>query len=44
MLARLLVFAHRVGPRLQSIDLNPVYALPEGQGAFAADTAIEVTQ
>ena len=42
MLARLSVFAHQAGPRLQSIDLNPVFALPEGQGAFAADAMIEV--
>ncbi|MDR6455590.1 acetate--CoA ligase family protein [Variovorax paradoxus] len=42
MLARLSVFAHQAGLRLQSIDLNPVFALPEGQGAFAADAVIEV--
>ncbi len=42
MLAKLSVFAHRAGPRLQSIDLNPVFAMPEGQGAFAADAVIEV--
>jgi hypothetical protein len=27
---------------LQSIDLNPVLAMPEGEGAFAADAVIEV--
>ena len=42
MLAKLSVFAHQAGPRLQSIDLNPVFAMPEGQGAFAADAVIEV--
>ena len=31
------------GTELQSIDLNPVFAMPEGQGAFAADAVIEVT-
>jgi acetate---CoA ligase (ADP-forming) len=42
MLARLSVFAHQAGPRLQAIDLNPVFAMPEGEGAFAADAVIEV--
>jgi acyl-CoA synthetase (NDP forming) len=42
MLARLSAFAHQAGPRLQSIDLNPVFAMPEGHGAFAADAVIEV--
>ncbi|MGF6527905.1 acetate--CoA ligase family protein [Variovorax sp. PvP013] len=42
MLARLSVFAHQAGERLQSIDLNPVFALPDGQGAFAADAVIEL--
>src|SRR5207248_2917765 len=32
MLARLSVFAHQAGPRLQSIDLNPVFAMPDGDG------------
>ena len=40
MLARLSVFAHQSGPRLQSIDLNPVFAMPTG--AFAADAVIEI--
>ena len=35
-------FAHAAGPRLASIDLNPVFAMPEGQGAFAVDAVIEV--
>jgi acyl-CoA synthetase (NDP forming) len=42
MLARLSAFATAAGPRLQSIDLNPVFAMPEGQGAFAVDAVIEV--
>ena len=41
MLARLSVFAHQAGPRLQSIDLNPVLAMPEGQGAYAVDAVME---
>jgi len=40
MLSRLSVFAHQAGPRLQSIDLNPVLALPQGQSAFAADAVV----
>jgi acyl-CoA synthetase (NDP forming) len=42
MLARLSAFAMAAGDRLQSVDLNPVFAMPEGQGAFAADAVIEV--
>ena len=42
MLARLSVFADQSGPAVQSIDLNPVFAMPEGQGAFAADAVIEI--
>ena len=42
MLARLSVFAHQAGARLRSIDLNPVFAMPEGEGAFAADAVIEM--
>src|SRR5580704_17820649 len=42
MLSRLSAFAHAAGPRLASIDLNPVFAMPEGHGAFAADAVIEV--
>ena len=30
------------GPNLQSIDLNPVFAMPEGEGAFAVDAVIEI--
>ncbi len=42
MLSRLSGFAVAAGDRLQSIDLNPVFAMPDGQGAFAADAVIEV--
>jgi succinyl-CoA synthetase beta subunit len=42
MLSRLSAFAVAAGERLESIDLNPVFAMPEGQGAFAADAVIEV--
>ncbi|MBI5276482.1 MAG: acetate--CoA ligase family protein [Burkholderiales bacterium] len=42
MLSRLSAFAVAAGPRLQSIDLNPVFAMPEGQGAYAADAVIEL--
>jgi acyl-CoA synthetase (NDP forming) len=44
MLARLSAFACAAGPRLASIDLNPVFAMPEGHGAFAVDAVIEVDQ
>jgi len=40
MLSRLSVFAHQSAARLQSVDLNPVFALPAGQGAWAADAVI----
>jgi acyl-CoA synthetase (NDP forming) len=42
MLARLSVFAHQAGSRLVSIDLNPVIALPKGEGAFVVDAVIEL--
>ena len=42
MLSRLSAFAAAAGERLQSIDLNPVLAMPDGEGAFAADAVIEV--
>jgi acyl-CoA synthetase (NDP forming) len=42
MLAQLSAFAHAAGPRLTSVDLNPVFAMPEGHGAFAADAVVEV--
>ncbi len=40
MLARLSVFAVQAGERLRSVDLNPVFAMPDG--AFAADAVVEV--
>ena len=40
MLAKLSAFAVAAGPNLQSIDLNPVFVMPEGQGAYAADAVI----
>lgn len=43
MLSRLSAFATAAGERLQSIDLNPVLAMPEGEGAFAVDAVIEVS-
>ncbi len=43
MLARLSVFATQAGDRLRSVDLNPVFAMPPGEGAFAADAVVEVT-
>lgn len=42
MLSRLSVLAHQAGPALQSIDLNPVFAMPQGGGAIAADAVIQV--
>ena len=41
-LSRLSAFAVAAGPKLESIDLNPVFAMPEGEGAFAVDAVIEV--
>lgn len=43
LLARLSSFAAAAGPRLGSIDLNPVIVLPAGQGAFAVDGVIEIS-
>ncbi len=42
MLARLSVFATQAGPRLRSVDLNPVLAMPAGEGAFCADAVIDL--
>lgn len=42
VLANLSRFAVGAGERLDSIDLNPVFAMPEGQGAFAADAVIQI--
>ncbi|MNS91493.1 hypothetical protein D3C72_1255860 [compost metagenome] len=41
-LSRLSAFAVAAGPGLQSIDLNPVFAMPQGEGAYAADAVIEI--
>lgn len=41
MLSRLSVLAWRAGPALQSIDLNPVLALPRGEGAYALDALVQ---
>jgi acyl-CoA synthetase (NDP forming) len=42
MLSRLSAFATAAGPDLAAIDLNPVFAMPDGEGAFAVDAVIEV--
>lgn len=42
MLSKLSRFAAEAGERLISIDLNPVLALPKGQGAIALDAVIEL--
>jgi acyl-CoA synthetase (NDP forming) len=42
MLARLSVFAANAGPALKGVDLNPVFAMPDGEGAFAADAVIDI--
>ena len=42
MLSRLSAFAVAAGERLQSIDLNPVLAMPEGEGAWAVDAVIDI--
>ncbi len=44
MLSQLSAFAVAAGERLQSIDLNPVLAMPESEGAFAVDAVIEVRE
>jgi acyl-CoA synthetase (NDP forming) len=44
MLSRLSVFAVQAGPDLAGIDLNPVFAMPEGQGAFVADAVIDIAE
>ncbi|MGH8783782.1 MAG: acetate--CoA ligase family protein, partial [Cupriavidus necator] len=41
-LSRLSAFAAAAGPRLQAVDLNPVIAMPKGEGAFAADAVIDI--
>lgn len=42
MLSDLSKFAIAAGDRLESVDLNPVLAMPEGQGAYALDAVIEL--
>ena len=42
MLSRLSAFAAQAGERLRAVDLNPVFALPEGEGALAADAVLEI--
>lgn len=42
MLSRLSLFAVAAGDQLESVDLNPVIALPKGQGAWAVDAVIEL--
>ena len=41
-LSRLSMFADKAGERLKSIDLNPVLAMPKGQGAYMLDAVIEL--
>ncbi|MDO9710176.1 acetate--CoA ligase family protein [Paracraurococcus lichenis] len=41
-LSALSAFAAAAGPRLASIDVNPMLVLPEGQGCYAADAVIEL--
>jgi hypothetical protein len=42
MLSALSGFAIQAGPMLRGVDLNPVIALAEGEGAFAVDAVIEI--
>ncbi|WP_233141227.1 acetate--CoA ligase family protein [Haematobacter missouriensis] len=42
LLSRLSVFAVAAGPRLLSVDLNPVLARPDG--AWALDAVVEITE
>lgn len=44
VLSRLSVFADKAGPRLRSIDLNPVVALPQGEGVYMLDAVIELEE
>lgn len=41
-LSSLAGFAAAAGPRLLSVDVNPLLVLPEGEGAFAADAVLEI--
>ena len=42
-LSQLSAFAAAAGERLQAVDINPVFAMPSGCGAFAADAVVSVT-
>ncbi len=44
LLSNLSRFAWEAGERLRSVGLNPVIALPEGQGAWAVDAVLEVEE
>ncbi|WP_444984822.1 acetate--CoA ligase family protein [Halomonas mongoliensis] len=44
VLSALSHFAYQAGDRLDSIDLNPVFAMPKGQGAFAVDAVIQLLE
>jgi acyl-CoA synthetase (NDP forming) len=41
-LSSLSAFAAAAGPKLASVDINPVLVLPEGQGCYAADAVVEI--
>ncbi|GAA0576210.1 acetate--CoA ligase family protein [Craurococcus roseus] len=41
-LSALSAFAVSAGPRLLSVDVNPMLVLPAGQGCYAADAVVEV--
>ena len=41
-LSALSAFAVSAGPRLLSVDVNPMLVLPAGQGCYAADAVIEL--
>jgi acetate---CoA ligase (ADP-forming) len=41
-LSALSAFAAAAGPRLVSMDVNPLLVLPVGKGCFAADAVVEV--
>jgi len=41
-LSALSAFAAAAGPKLLSVDVNPLLVLPAGEGCFAADAVVEV--
>jgi acyl-CoA synthetase (NDP forming) len=41
-LSNLSAFAVAAGDRLTSVDINPFFVLPEGEGGFAADAVLEI--